>query len=196
MKSNTKKIENPNGPNYTLRKSDILTIKYANGSKDVFSDTTQHLTRDPNNNQTVNTINYNEFIKIRSNDISMEKFLKDNDTILYKQFHRGTERKRAGGAFITSGILFTTGGVALIIFGNRENQIEDTGYNMRIAGTILCVIGPALMITSIPLYASGGGLKKRAADTYERQHYMNQTGYRQSIDFYFTGNGLSLAYKF
>jgi hypothetical protein len=32
-----KKFDNPNGPNYTLRKSEIFMIKYANGSKDVFA---------------------------------------------------------------------------------------------------------------------------------------------------------------
>lgn len=32
-----KKIDNPNGPNYTLKKLDISMIKYANGSQDIFS---------------------------------------------------------------------------------------------------------------------------------------------------------------
>ena len=32
-----KKFDNPNGPNYTLKKSEIFTIRYANGSKDIFS---------------------------------------------------------------------------------------------------------------------------------------------------------------
>ena len=31
-----KKIENPSGPNYTLKKSEILIIRYANGTKDIF----------------------------------------------------------------------------------------------------------------------------------------------------------------
>ena len=35
-----KKFDNPNGPNYTLKKSEILMIRYANGSKDVFADNT------------------------------------------------------------------------------------------------------------------------------------------------------------
>ena len=34
-----KKFDNPNGPNYTLKKSEILMIRYANGSKDVFENT-------------------------------------------------------------------------------------------------------------------------------------------------------------
>jgi len=32
-----KKYENPNGPNYTMEKSEIFMIVYANGSKDVFN---------------------------------------------------------------------------------------------------------------------------------------------------------------
>jgi len=33
-----KKFENPNGPNYTLKKTEILIIRYENGSKDIFSE--------------------------------------------------------------------------------------------------------------------------------------------------------------
>jgi len=33
-----KKYDNPNGPNYTLKKSEIFMIRYVNGSKDVFKD--------------------------------------------------------------------------------------------------------------------------------------------------------------
>jgi len=33
-----KKLENPNGPDYTLSKTEIIMIRYANGSRDVFSD--------------------------------------------------------------------------------------------------------------------------------------------------------------
>jgi len=33
-----KRSDNPNGPNYTLKKSDIFMIRYANGSRDVFTD--------------------------------------------------------------------------------------------------------------------------------------------------------------
>lgn len=33
-----KKYENPKGPNYTLKKSEILMIRYANGTKDIFKE--------------------------------------------------------------------------------------------------------------------------------------------------------------
>ena len=35
-----KKYENPDGPNYTLKKAEIFMIRYANGSRDVFVDNT------------------------------------------------------------------------------------------------------------------------------------------------------------
>jgi len=35
-----KKYDNVNGPNYTLKKTEIFMIRYANGSKDVFADNT------------------------------------------------------------------------------------------------------------------------------------------------------------
>ena len=35
-----KKIENSNGPNYTLKKSEVIMIRYANGSRDMFLDNT------------------------------------------------------------------------------------------------------------------------------------------------------------
>jgi len=38
-----KKYENSNGPNYTLKKSEIFMIRYSNGSKDVFVDTVTHI---------------------------------------------------------------------------------------------------------------------------------------------------------
>jgi hypothetical protein len=39
-----KKFDNPNGPNYILKKSEIFMIKYKNGSKDVFADNTSSVT--------------------------------------------------------------------------------------------------------------------------------------------------------
>jgi len=36
-----KKFDNPNGPNYTLKKTEILMIRYENGTKDIFSEETK-----------------------------------------------------------------------------------------------------------------------------------------------------------
>lgn len=57
-----KKFENPNGPNYTLKKSEILIIRYANGSKDIFADETKPVEKKdipisvPQNNDAAETV--------------------------------------------------------------------------------------------------------------------------------------------
>ena len=63
-------------------------------------------------------------------------------------------------------------------------------------GIVISIVGPCVILTSIPFYATGGGLKKRAADSYERQYFMNRTSYQPSLDLNFTGNGLGLALRF
>ena len=53
-----KKIDNPNGPNYTLKKSEIFTIRYANGSRDVFVEETKPVeTKDNVLNENKNELN-------------------------------------------------------------------------------------------------------------------------------------------
>jgi hypothetical protein len=36
-----KRFDNPSGPNYTLKKSEILMIRYENGTKDIFLEETK-----------------------------------------------------------------------------------------------------------------------------------------------------------
>ena len=58
-----KKFENPSGPNYTLKKSDILIIRYENGSKDIFSEEAKSIeTKDISKSETENVKN-NEHIE-------------------------------------------------------------------------------------------------------------------------------------
>ena len=40
-----KKFDNLNGPNYTLKKSEILMIRYENGTKDIFSEESKPIER-------------------------------------------------------------------------------------------------------------------------------------------------------
>ena len=69
-----KKIDNPNGPNYVLKKSDVLMIIYANGSKDEFTDTTSVTTPTVNQVQ-VSTETLPEF---PGGEIALQQWLKDN----------------------------------------------------------------------------------------------------------------------
>ena len=47
-----KKVENPDSPIYTLLKSDILMIRYENGSKDIFNEETKETAKVDRNQAT------------------------------------------------------------------------------------------------------------------------------------------------
>ena len=49
-----KKFDNPNGPNYTMKKLEIFMIRYANGNKDIFLE--EEKTEKNNDNSSTNTI--------------------------------------------------------------------------------------------------------------------------------------------
>jgi len=59
-----KKFDNPNGPNYTLKKSEILIIRYENGTKDIFSENTKLIDNDKISISTGNVFTINKNILI------------------------------------------------------------------------------------------------------------------------------------
>jgi len=58
-----KKFDNPNGPNYTLKKSEILIIRYANGSKDIFSEEAKPIETKEVSNSETESLKQNEDIE-------------------------------------------------------------------------------------------------------------------------------------
>ena len=264
-----KKLDNPDGPNYTLRQSDIVLIRFANGSTESFSENTETETeminrqnrpqnqqnrlqnqqnrpqnqsyQSPNQqNQSQNrqyqspnqqnqsrnqpyqnrpyqsqnrpyqsqdqqdpATDYAAFTHLRKNDIAMEDFLWENDEAFYNQFHKGVKLRRTGKGLLGAGLGASIAGLGLmiggtVIYDNADTyEDEDAGVAMVAVGSIGFVVGQVLVITSIPLSAVGGGLKKRAADGYEDKYFGNRkSGYHSSLDFTFTGNGVGLAFRF
>ena len=200
-----KKFENSNGPNYTLKKSEIFMIRYVNGSKDVFKDetpvppTNQTNTQGQANNQQDPPVDYNTFLQLRKDDAKMAEFLKTNDGVLYEQFYRGASLKNTGGALLGVGLLFTAVGGMLEIIGFNDiedGEITKDGSATMIAGGVVLAAGQIFIITSIPLSAVGGSLKRRAADSYERKYFNNRTAFQPLLNFGITGNGVGLALKF
>lgn len=79
-----KRFDNQNGPNYTLRKSDIFMIRYENGTKDVFSEnlsgeqqqtTNQPISSYNTNSQEQAPLNYTFGTKIRPYGAEKSPFL-------------------------------------------------------------------------------------------------------------------------
>ena len=198
-----KKYENLDGPIYILKKTNVFMIRYANGSKDVFSDVAPPLRQEENqhpiNNQSDRSGNYESFIISRSNDNEMAAFLKENDAVLYDQFQRGITFQKKGKDFVKAGLIVTGTGMALFFVGLDQyyrNKNNDLSIFMIYPGIVISIVGPCVILTSIPFYATGGSLKKSAVDSYERKHYMNRSSHQPSLDFNFYGNGVGFAIRF
>ena len=199
-----KKFENPDGPNYSLKKSEVFMIRYVNGSRDVFPDAIitpkQADVQSLDSIQSKPIIDYTTFTQLREGNGSMSEFLKENDVVLYTQYNRGASLQKKGVGFLGLGLFVTASGIALIVDGINDNKdyinYSNDGTAHILAGTICVLAGPAFMITSIPLFASGGGLKRRAVDNYEKKYFGNRVGLRHSLDFNLYGNGVGLALRF
>ena len=181
-----KRFDNPNGPNYTLNISDIYIISYANGTKDVFSDI-------PTATQQ-NKIDYESFVAMKKSETKLVNYLKANDTAIYTQFKRGTSLGRTAGFLGFSGFMVTAAGAFLIIdaINHQNNYYQDEFNGYAIGGAVCAIVGPALLITCIPINATGRGLKRRAINNYVNKYYPN----RASFDINYYGSGIGLAYKF
>jgi len=194
-----KKFDNPNGPSYTLKKSEIFMIWYVNGSRDVFVNENQD-EQNQFKKQTHSTMDYAAFTQMRRNDRAMEAFLRENDASLYRQFHSGTSLRRSGKTLLGIGLGLTGAGLAMFIIGidqsNNSEYGDDAGIAVATVGYVGIIVGQVLTITSIPLSAIGGSLKKRAANGYEQKYFRSNSGYQSSLNFTLTGNGVGLALKF
>ncbi|NTW32804.1 MAG: hypothetical protein HGB12_09295 [Bacteroidetes bacterium] len=84
-----KRFDNPDGPTYTILKSDVIMIRYENGSKDIF-DEDQYV----NNTSTINT---------NTNDLFVQGQL---DAMKYYKGYRG-----AGTATLIIGLLSPLAGL-------------------------------------------------------------------------------------
>jgi len=212
-----KNFDNPDGPTYTLKRWKIFMIRYANGSKEIFKDeepvpstTTTDTTpivpptnptnvQSQSNNQPDSPVDYNTFLQLRRDDNKMAEFLKTNDRYLYEQFHRGESLKRSGGTLLCFGLFFTAiGGICEIAGFNdtEDGEITNNGGTWIIVGSAALTVGQIFIITSIPVSATGGSLKRRAADGYEKKYFNNRTAFNSSLNFGVTGNGVGIALKF
>lgn len=132
-----KKSDNPDGPSYTVQKSDVFMIKYQNGSKDVFNTTTA-----PATNSVATEPKIDESVRVQAQqtyDANMKKF----------------RRKLTAGIVCTAiGVPCLATGTAFIVVSQTAKSVDADIYNtttdydaMGIAGGGLLLAGTALTIT-------------------------------------------------
>jgi len=162
-----KKFDNPNGPNYTLKKSEIFMIRYANGSKDVFADnavpvvetTPIPITKQPSIQNNKGEIYYNFWgvVKYRSDHKKLAK--EEFENLIYST-PESSKSYRSGKTWNTVGGAFSGGGGALIGYNIATLIMDDTynpttlyvGCGMVVVGTIFSSIGSSNMRTAVDIY--------------------------------------------
>jgi len=197
-----KQFDYQDGPIYTIKKSEIASIIYENGSVMTFEQARETPPPAPTTSKSEDkNTDYLYFKSLARNDGAMYSFLKTRDNECYQMFHRGIQMSRAGKGILVPGILLTVAGVVLIGVAYAESYEDAWGYygpdeDLLLAGTILTPIGGAFVITSIPLSASGGKLKSRAKNLYEQKYFQGQTAIKPSLQLNSNSNGIGLCLKF
>lgn len=198
-----KKFDNPNGTSYTVKKSDILMIRYANGTKDVFTEAADQAKSQNGNSGMSGKYNF-----LQMDDNEQESYLQANHPDLYERFHTGQKLSSVGKGLRIPGLILAGAGFGLMIAGavsvdnsnndsyNNYNSSNDLANNdMYIVGTAICSAGNALILISIPLSAVGGGIKKSVQNEYGTK-YLGAKNFKGQFQFQLSRYGIGLAYVF
>lgn len=184
-----KDFENLDGPVYTINISRIDKIVYQNGKVDYFqSDYSNY-----NQNSNVDLpkiLTFDELMALK--DDEKESYLSTiNVYSIYEKFMRGNEMTKRSHKIRNSGWFFTIGGVLLVTLSGMENDA------LLGLGTALLTAGQVFFIVSIPIGATGGGLKQSAEFQYrEFSLGKNYTTIQPVLNFGLTQNGVGLTLKF
>ena len=197
-----KKFDNPNGPNYTLKKPEIFMIRYENGAKDVFTkqetdqgnqgnvvkqqNTTQGQPVVQQNSQSDIEDLKNEFYRIGNNDRAMSRFLAKHDPILYKRFASACSKSRGGKIVLYGGIGMTLLEITMI-------QIYPDYYKTWLYPLALSHL---LIIEGIVFTSVAAGQKRSIKNEFADIHFGRRYSYQPALNFGLTANGMGLTFNF
>jgi hypothetical protein len=136
-----KKFDNMDGPSYTVIKSNVFMIKYANGSKDVFKTETESSSI-ALPTQTTSELSPSQVIARKKEAEALEKAkqekekqekmqqIEDQISDLERARHKS---KVIGGVFLGLGIPFLAGGATMLGIGADEVNNPSTHYSYNYA---------------------------------------------------------------
>ena len=196
-----KKLENPTGPNYTLKKSEVFMIKYENGSRDVFvNDATNTQTTDTpatttttlsptTNRQSLQsqTSTPLEPLSVRGSRVYDSKGKELSRYELESVLNNVPEALRtyrSGRSLVTTGTVISYTGGFIIGFHLGRVLIDD---ERKINGLVLGV-GGGLSVVGIIMGSAGGSKSKAAVDIYNASARRQQTS-DLSLNFGITQSG-------
>jgi hypothetical protein len=179
-----KKAENIEGPTYTISKSDILLIRYENGSKDIFNQEEMIEKKEIKNYITVLDKRY----FFNGEPIKRKKI----GEILY-QDEQARKIYKKSQSYKTGAIIGGSIGVTLATLSLIQN-IMNFGQEskMKMDKNIMDYAGFAIIIPSYFLRRKSNKLKIEAIETYNK----NQMNKKITINPVIFSNGLGIAIHF
>ena len=199
-----KDFENPDGPIYVMKKSEVNMIVYQNGKVETFNNfpnDNQNYNQNSNNPpQTSNLpkiLSYDELMNM--NDDEKETYLSTiGVTNIYETFKEGNEMAAKGRRLRYTGIGLGVGGAILYLYGISTNyMIEEEAMIIGLLGGAAVVVGEVLTIVSIPVSAIAGSKKYAAENMYKDFTMGTSFSYIQpKLNFGLTHNGVGLTLKF
>ena len=174
-----RRFEYPDGPLYTLLKSEIASILYESGQIETFeteSSNTQAVSTPPEQTpqkpQLGRRINLYEMQRI--------------EPLLFQQYSSGRRQSGAGTALIIVGLV--SGTVGGIVVGVAEYKDD------YFAGVAALLGGGACVVAGIPLKIVGESRKRNAINNYRMKYSSNLSSPHFQLNV--QKNGFGLAYMF
>ena len=204
-----KKYENPNGPNYTLKKSEIFMIRYQNGSKDVFvtEESKPVETKDISNKPVViedkvvknndNSLSGKRMFANSDGSVSfegsdyriygkdeMQNFLMNNCRPAFDQYTTGKQLQKSGVICFAVGLPLSCASIGLWFLPG------SIIYGPIITGGLT-----GMWIGGCINMGRGNKMVNGALDTYNRS-CVTSKNYSYSLGFGITGNGIGVQLTF
>jgi hypothetical protein len=176
-------FDNPDGPTYTLLKSQIASILYQNGTVETFEAEAGTPATQPSATPSAATqpaaVNFNQQQQAgRQPRSSIRDY-----PVHYAEYSRGKLQRRRG-------VLAIIAGVIVVAAGGIDPDNDGGVFEICIGAGAVCT---ATGITAIVI---GGNKKRRAVNNYLREAAGLPAGNTSYLQLNLHGNGLGLAYVF
>lgn len=184
-----KKLENPDGPIYSIEKSSVVMITYMNGSQDIFSEQAKNIFQDKKQQEKEpNSVLIVKKGSVRQNNIYLNK----NDVrTLMANNSDALELYNSGKKLLVLGEIFSYSGLC-VIFGaaivEKKGNFEENSANM------VGIIGGVISLASSMAVTFTGRSKIKKAVSRYNSDLNKAVSYK--IDFGINQNGIALILNF
>ena len=186
-----RKANNPNGPMFVIKTSDISSILYANG--DVQAIAHETLNTEFQNIQKGHMLRVGNTYSIDGkilDSYQIKPFLSKNCIEAFDYYNKWDVTEKTGWSFLAIGpVLCLPVGLTMFAFGYRPG--------LGISGVVFMAVGAAMTVVSVPLIACGNVNKKQVNEVYNT-YCSNKYNAFNNIELKLNAsqNGLGLALCF